>query len=176
MSAKWQTMMKKVDGLIGTSNGNLFERAKLLVAIWNDGEFLAFHNGDVDKAEESLNSKLGDYGLTIFDVKAMLGEFPNKAEWESGKLREMLATSLEAEDSRRKENSRPRAERKSPVPRKEFEQVQKTLQATQARVESMGDENARLREENARLRAELAHANGRIDELERVLKMQAAAA
>lgn len=171
MSAKWQTMMKKVDSLIGTSNANLYERSKLLVAIWSDGDFLAFHNGDVDKAEESLNSKLGDYGLTIFDVKAMLDEFPKCEQWEKGKLREMLAHALEAGDSRRAEYQAPKTQRKGPVPRKEFEQLQKIVENTQNRADSLAEENARLREENLRLRAQLDHANGRIDELERVLKM-----
>ena len=163
--------MKKVDGLIGTSNANLFERSKLLVAIWEDGEFLAFHGGDVDKAEESLNSKLGDYGLTIFDVQSILKEFPQVQQWEKGKLREMLAKALEAEDSRREEHAAPKTDRKGPIPRKEFEQLQKIVENTQSRADSLSDENARLREENTKLRGQLEHANGRIDELERVLKM-----
>tara|TARA_R100000049_G_C1904422_1_gene53475 strand:+ start:49 stop:612 length:564 start_codon:yes stop_codon:yes gene_type:complete len=169
MSRKWQTLMKEVDGLIGQSNGHLFERSTRLVAIWDDHNFLDHHSGNVDKAEESLNSKLGDYGLTIFDVKAMLKMFTKKEQWESGNLRGMLAEALAAEESRRQESRAPVVARKGPVARKEFEAVQKSAEVSERRAESLADENARLRNDNGQLRAQLEHANGRIEELERVL-------
>lgn len=180
MAKKWERLLKEVDGLIASSNGGLFDRATRLVQVWEDGEFLAFHNGNIDAAEESLNSKLGDYGLTIFDVKSMLGEFPKKEQWETGKLRMMLATAMEAEESRRQEHRAPATtKRQGPIARKEFEQLQKQYEATQSQVatiqsraESMAEENARLREENHKLRFSLERANGRIEELERALSRE----
>jgi len=172
MSRKWQLVLKDVDKLIGSSNGSLFDRSKLLVAVWSDGDYLAHHKGDVDAAEVMLNEKLGDYGLTIFDVKTMLAEFPKREQWETGKLRAMLAEALAAEDSRRETRESPKVERKGPVPRKEFEQLQKIVENSESRIESISAENARLREENSQLRMKLEHANGRINELERVLRRE----
>ena len=169
--AKWEVVLSQVDKLISTSNENLYDRVSLLKSVWEDRAFLAHHNGDIDAAEEHLNAKLGDYGITIFDGLAMLREFPKRDQWASGKIRELLATALAAEESRRGERASTTT-RKPPVPRKEFEALEAKMTHLNSRADSLAEENGRLRQENAQLKSDLDRALGRVEEMERVLSRQ----
>lgn len=173
---KWEVTLKKVDALIAASNATLYDRVVLLKEVWDNPDFLAFHKQDVDKAEEHLNGKLGDYGLTIFDCLSLLKHFPQREKWEGGKLRELLATALDAEDKSRASAGAPKAERKGPVARGEFEKLQDSLAHMNSRADSLAEENGRLRAENAQLRSDLDHARGQILELQRILRKELVAA
>lgn len=173
---KWEVALKKVDSLIAASNATLYERVTLLKQVWDNADFLAYHRQDIDKAEQHLNAKLGDYGLTIFDCLALLKQFPHRENWEAGKLRQMLATALEAEELSRANAAGPKAERKGPIARSEFEKLEDSLRHMNSRADSLAEENGRLRSENAQLRSDLDHARGQIRELERILEKQLAAA
>lgn len=187
MAAQWEQLLHKVKEIRGKSNGLLFDRTKLLVAIWNDGEYLAFHGGDIDKAEAYLDAEVGDYGLTFFDVKAIYENFPKRDAWTAGKLREMLATALQKAAEARRERSR---ESGVEAPRTVHRIAKKELDAAVterdtaikrseflgSEVESLRNKVAELSEENRRLTAELARAEGRIAELERFAKRELSAA
>lgn len=183
MAAHWEVLMHRVKEIRGKSNALLFDRAKLLVEIWNDGDYLAFHNGSVDKAESFLDAELGDFGLGFFDVKAMLESFPRRVEWSEGKLREMLATALAKADEARRSRAPETAAARPRVTRKEVEAVEaEKVKAVQrgdyleSEVESLRRKNDELTAENRRLTAELARAEGRISELERFATREPVAA
>ena len=173
---KWELTLKKVDALIAESNGSLYDRAVMLKEVWDDPGFLEFHNRDIDKAEEHLNEKLGDYGVTIFDCISLLKHFPDRMRWTGGKLREMLAAALDAESRMRSDSADPKPDRKGPVARKEFDKLESDLKHVNSRADALAEENGRLRAENATLRSQLDQAHGRISELERILKREFAAA
>ena len=175
-NVKWEMALAQVDKLIGQSNGALYDRAAILVKVWDDPEFLAFHKGVVDEAEKHLTSKLGDYGLTFFNVVEMLKVYPSKTSWEGGNLREMLATALNQADEDRKKMSPARTIKNRPVARSEYERVESELRkvsgqltAVTSQRETVIQENARLRAENASLRNQLESSQIRIQELEQSL-------
>lgn len=177
---KWEIVLRNVDELIKQSNAGLYERVVLLQQVWDDPEFLAFHKSDVDEAEDHLNQKLGDYGITFFDAAAMLKHFPDRAEWASSSIRDLLAKALDLESSARTRHEAPKPERKKPIARDEHERIKSELE-TQVQIlgkrsESLADECSRLRSENQELRRENAELRGRLQELERVLKRQLAEA
>jgi predicted nucleic acid-binding Zn-ribbon protein len=86
----------------------------------------------------------------------------------------LLAEAIEMESTSRRSDDA-KQERKGPVPRKEYEALEKQLQHINSRADSLAEENGRLRSENNKLRSELDHAMGRISELERLLKHEFAA-
>lgn len=171
---KWEQKLKKVDDLIARSNASLFDRVTLLVEIWDDKDYLAHHDGDIEKAESMLDSKLGDYGIGFFEAQAILKHFPNRPHWVGNSIRTMLAKALEAEEAVRKEAKTP-VVRKGPVPRKEHQEIVQQLEQSKKRVDGLQDETGRLRAEIERLREENAMLRGRVAELERVLQGQLSA-
>jgi DNA repair exonuclease SbcCD ATPase subunit len=172
---KWEMKLKKVDDLIARSNASLYDRVKLLVEIWEDKDFLAHHDGDIDKAEAMLDTKLGDYGIGFFEAQAILKHFPQRPHWVGNSIRAMLAKALEAEEASRKEAKSP-VTRKGPVPRKEHQEIVQQLEQSKKRVDGLQDETGRLRAEIERLREENAMLKGRVAELERILNHQLAGA
>ena len=173
---KWEITLKKIDALIAESNGTLYDRVVMLKEVWDDPGFLGFHDRDIDKAESHLNEKLGDYGVTIFDCLSLLKHFPDRSRWSAGKLREMLAMALDAENRSRSESADPKPERQGPIARKDFDKLVGDLKHVNSRADALAEENGRLRAENATLRSQLDQARGRISELERILKREFAAA
>lgn len=168
---KWEMKLQKVDELVSRSNAALFDRVKLLTEVWADGEYLAFHDGDMDEAEAMLDQKLGDYGIGFMEAAAIYKHFPKRAHWVESSIRQMLAEALEAERKDRSETRAP-STRKGPVPRKEFEQLEDKLTHVNSRADSLAEENGRLRDEVRDLREENAVLRGRVEELERVLSKQ----
>ena len=169
---KWELALQKVDELVGQNNGNLFDRVRLLKQVWEDTEFLAFHNGVIDAAEEHLNTKLGDYGLSFFDCLALLAHKTSRLEWEKGNLREMLAEAIEA-NSPRKSDSPPTV-RKGAVPRKEYEELEKQMKHMNSRADSLAEENGRLRAENERFEAELSFTRASLEATRAVSRLNQA--
>jgi hypothetical protein len=168
---KWEQKLLKVDDLVARSNGTLYDRIKLLAEVWADGEYLAFHAGDMDAAEEMLDAKLGDYGIGFMEALAAFKHFPKRAHWVDTPIRQMLAEALEAERRDRKESASP-STRKGPVPRKEHEKLEEEMRHVNSRADSLAEENGRLRDEVRVLREDNAVLRGRVEELEKLLSKQ----
>lgn len=177
MTKKWEQLLLDVRRIRGKSNGLLFDRVNLLVDVYADGDFLAFHGGSVDKAQKQLDGELGDFGIDFFDAKAMLELHPKRATWENGNVKQMLADTIEHNAAKAKErnaDNAPVITRKRPTIA-EYEESEKRAEQANQRCESLMEEVARLRAENRRLTAELARAEGRISELERMVRREYAA-
>lgn len=181
MAAKWEKLLEEVRELRGKSNGLLFERVKRLIQVDADAEFRKFHKGDLAKCEDYLNSEMGDYGLSLYDAKGMIEEYPQKAQWEKGKLREMLATMIEKR--KRTPTEEPtKHTRTPPVARAEYEQVVKDKQRQEvvaksldSRLKESQSQLDQLIEENRTLRQQLNAAKQRIAELESMVSGELAA-
>lgn len=178
---KWELVLKEVESLIGHSNGVLFDRVLKLQSVYDDPAFRLHHKEVEDDIHDHLDKFLGDYGISFADASLMLRYYPAKSQWEFGKVREMLAESMDRRDAERPQAAAPR--KRSVVSHKEFEQVQKQVEQETVRSKALASELAdkrteleQLREENKRLTRELARAEGRISELERMVKGELAAA
>lgn len=173
---KWELVMADVDRMIADSNANLYDRVTALKAIFDDPAFLEYHGGNMDKAEQHLNEKLGDFGIGYFEAAAMLQYFPKRDQWAKGKVREMLAHALEKEQERRRANREETPKRQGPISRREHEAVIKERDAAIEKVEEAASELRTLQAKVAELEQENAMLKGRIAELERVLARQLSAA
>lgn len=173
---KWEKMLLEVKELVGKSNELLFDRATRLVAVYHDKDFQDYHKGDADKIESHLDQYVADYGVTFYDVLEMLKWFPSRGEWSKGSVRQILAESLERRDATRPAKEATAIKRSNPIPVKEHEAVKKELAQEVARAKSLASEIQELRDENRRLTRELAMAEGRISELERMVKRDLATA
>lgn len=171
---KWTMTLRKVDEMIAASNASLYDRVKLLCQVWDDQDFIAHHNGDVDAAEKHLNQKLGDYAIGFFEARSLLKHKPRRGDWEGGSIRQILAEALDAERQSRKQEAVDQPQRKGPVPRKEHEQVLQQLERVTERNEQQADEIGSLRAKIAELERENATLRGRVEQLEKMVGRAAA--
>lgn len=83
--------------LRGRSGMRAFDRAKLLCAVFDDGEFRQ-ECGNLDdfRAAEILDEYVDDLCLGFLDLRAMLAHYPRRRQWAAGKLGRMLSAMIHA--------------------------------------------------------------------------------
>ncbi len=126
-----------------------------------------------------IQNKHGDMPAGSLVRVAIFNRFPQRDQWAGKNLAELAATV--AEESKRATKRGDEGEDEDERSRwactkKEFQKAQDEAEMANARADRLSSEVQALREENQKLRTELAHANGRIAELERVLKRELAVA
>ena len=123
-----------------------YDRAVLLVCVYEDDDFRAECRANESEASEVLDDECGDLCCSFLQIKAVLERFPRKEQWTSQRLQDMLAVVLD-------ENRRETGERTAPRP------------SWKQRNEELMAEVERLKRENDVLRWKL-------EELEKVLSRQ----
>lgn len=177
---KWEMLLAEAKFLMQQSRDTLFDVVSKMVSVSNDADFLAFHGGVIDKADEHLDQFLADYDITFREAELVLKYYPAREQWRNTGIRVMLAESIVRRDEASKSGA---PTRNSPrrVTIAEYEKLQEQLDTeckhTSAVVGELSEarsEMKTLREENRRLMRELAVAEGRISELERMIKREPA--
>lgn len=142
---------KKLHGKAGLG---AYQRAKILVQVFDDRDFRADHgNLDDFQAADLLSEHVSDLCLGFLELRAMLAHFPSEADWKNGNLRRMHAEMLEANRPVR-EPATPQARRT--VKLSEHEKVVSELRQAESRVSNYTSELTRLREKCAALEQEVA--------------------
>lgn len=177
-SKRWKQLLAKAREMRGQSGLKAYDRAQDLVEVFNDRDFRA-ERGNVDdlKAAKKLDQYVGDLCCEFLELRDMLSYYPSRDQWGDGNLAKMKREMYEAH-RKSKRDSEAEAE---PITRTrptlaEYKDLKKEADELKVRTKYQADEVALLREENHRLRTELARAEGRIQELERIVKLQPAAA
>lgn len=160
----------ELKNLSKTAHTLLYERLTLAAALLGDGEWLANHDGSIDKAEAFLSRSYFSEFAGLVDFATLVACFRNYPEdvWQKHRFNVAAMESLYLEDHRKE--AIPRGTR---THYKEVaEELQEKLSATKAEaatarreakdlkkrmteLEKLQQENAELREENARLRGAL---------------------
>lgn len=168
--------------LLGKAGSGAHQRAKLLVAVFNDRDFRADHgNLDDFQAADQLDQYVADLCLGFLELKAMLEHFPNEDRWKKGDLKRMHAEMLAANRPAPQRDDAPRVRRT--VKLAEFDQVAAEKRRYETQATSYASELTRLREkvvalekERDLLRNELQSAEQRITELQEMLENEPAMA
>lgn len=162
--------------LRGDSGSNAFQRACMLVNVFNDRDFRADHSQyDDGKLADELDQYVDDLALSFLQLKALLERFPEESDWAQGRLNKMYAELLE---ELREQRSKARDNEDKPIverlTKKDFSNLREQLHRAEVRVgetslraETAENEVASLRAENAALKTKVSRLEGRIEELER---------
>jgi alpha-D-ribose 1-methylphosphonate 5-triphosphate diphosphatase PhnM len=156
---------------------SLYDRVRLLIEVFEDREFRVQENLESDDAAgnwltEGYLSDTADWDF--FALKNLMDHAPNREQWGSGKLNRLYAEMLEAKKAQHNTENQPA--KRTRITREEHEEVKKALQHEQAQVKYLRDQHSEVLEENQKLREEVALLKGRIQELERMAKLELAAA
>lgn len=157
----------------GQSGLSAYDRAKILVDVFNDRDFRT-DVGNVDDfgAADALDQYVDDLCVSFLQLKAMFEHFPNREQWKEGMLFQMHAEVIE---KGKQAPEGPTRTRKS-VTTKEYEKVVEEKQAASTRAEYLNKELEAARKrideltsENRELAEKYARAEGRIGALEEML-------
>lgn len=158
-----------------------FTLATNLVAVFNDQDFRADIGASDDFAvADALNEYVGDLCLSFLEIKTLLSEFPNEADWSGAKsLAKLYEDAIQKINDRKPERAERAVTPRQRVTREVHEKVVTELQDRNARlqyVEKQTEQQAstidQLRAENQDLKIENAQLKGRIAELERIVKRE----
>lgn len=170
VTKSWKTNMIQARALRGKAGGVTFDRAKLLVSVYDDPDFIAEH-GDQLRAMDVLDAEVSDLGFDFADLMNMLQCFPDRKVWEKKHLKTMQAEMLELAKNSKVQTITDAPPRRTATV-KQLDDAEKRAEKGEVRVESLSDELAELKQENSDLRMQLSEANGRIMELERLIKVE----
>lgn len=148
----------------------LHERVSLLVAVFEDREFRSDNQQFDDlKAAELLDSYLEDTALSFLEARAVLQTYPKFDQWTGKTVRELYESALES--SRLSDDVKPRATPRR-VTLKMFEEEQLGRREAESEGRQLKKKLSDLEAENKQLIRDLAKAEGRISELERIVRRE----
>lgn len=163
--------------MMGRSGLALYDRMRILMEVFDDRIFRTEENiADDLKADEYLTAGyLRDVSSWSFlELRSLMQFAPDKSQWGTGDLRRLMAECIEANRPKREERAT-----RTRVTAEELEAARSQAKHAEARAKYVETELLETKKsyeqlcvENRELREELAHAKGRIAELERMLTRQ----
>jgi hypothetical protein len=146
----------------GDSQASLFDRATLLMEVFDDQEFRAdYGNLDAFKAAELLDAECSDTCFEFLQLRELLAAYPARSQWENGNLAKMYRDAKKAAADPAPAATPPRKH----VLITETQHAQAVERAK--RLEVQVKELLSYKSEAEALRERLEQARLRIDELER---------
>jgi len=168
---RYVVALEQARAMMGQSGLVAFDRATLLVGVFNDAQWRAkLDNLDDFGLAEILDEYLCDLCLRFHDLRRLLEFYPRRSQWASGKLADMYDEMIEAgikvpeREAKRTRQTATLAELKALIAEKQdLQQRVKTAENLRGRVEELEMELelarkqiAQLERENVALRARLA--------------------
>lgn len=138
----WRVLMKDQRDMRKKGIALLYERVKLLVAIYEDAEFVAYCADAGFNELDQMDAELSDIGVSFLTLKAVLNQYPRVEEWQGGNIREMIAAVI---DSQKTERARqvPSWKERALAAEKECERLHGEVESLRARIADL-QENLRI--------------------------------
>lgn len=156
--------------MMGQSGLAIYDRLLLLVEVYNDKDFRTDH-GNIDdfKAAEIMDGYFSDlFGLGFLQLRSMLEHYPERKQWETGRLRIMwndILKTKQAADAKVNERKPVKVAVRERVSAKDHHEIvqqyaqaeakaetaQREAVAAKTELETLRAENIVLKEENRRL-------------------------
>jgi hypothetical protein len=140
----WKQLIIEAKRLMAESGSVAFDRAKVLCQLYTDSDFIADCDQRKVNAEDELDGLCDGLNLTFMELREMLGHYPRKQQWQSGRLRKMYDEMTEAI---RKSN--PRGVRQ---PKPEVVSLREKIKELQSQLSQALTENRKLRHELQRVK------------------------
>ena len=165
MKQRTTKLLAELKILADGARENIWKRISLAKEVLADHDWIATcHDGSDLKARDAIQDDFFYELNGTFTLGALLAiheAYPREADWKAVKYNLQAMRALWEEGRKKEKNP---VDRKSPVPRKDFDELTQRLEQQVSRTESLAEENSRLREEIARLREENAVLRGRLME------------
>lgn len=170
----YKELLLEARNLRGKAGENAWKRATILVQVFEDQAFRdSIGAADDWRAAEMLNAEVEDLCLTFLQLREMLSVFPQRKQWEDGRMRTLYE---QARDRSTVEDEEKPKRQVTRISKKEFEQEHQARVEAEARFKYSDKQRAELLHEIEELKAENNQLRGRISELERLLSGKGAMA
>lgn len=101
-NANYKALLKQVIDLRGKGGANAFRRAKILVEVYEQSDFIEQEcRGNALDAERKLDDYVQDLCLSFMELRDMLKHFRRSGEWKGGRLKAMHREMLNAKQAAR---------------------------------------------------------------------------
>jgi hypothetical protein len=84
----WKEILIQAKELLGKAGTTAFDRATLLVSVWNDPDFQADARSEF-VALDRLSEYVNDLALNFLELQQLLVKFPTRDAWAKGNIRQM---------------------------------------------------------------------------------------
>jgi hypothetical protein len=168
----FKTLLKEARVLRHAAGDNAYQRAVILVAVFDDRAFRESIGAVDDFAvAQCLDAEVEDLCLSFLELREMLRCFPDASDWSDGRLRTLYDRCVQM---RTKDVEEKPARKVNRVTKTELDDAVETAKHHESRARFLEAENSRhvseldqLRARVAELETENARLHGRIEELER---------
>lgn len=77
--------------------GLLYHRVSLLIACYEDPDFLAWHEAQGTNELDFLDEELSDTAVGFLAFRSVMNAYPKREQWINHNVRELIALTMEAE-------------------------------------------------------------------------------
>ena len=166
---KWKQLLREAKQLSSKIGVNVYRRTKILIEIFEDAEWRAEVGVRDDlQAAEWLDAEFKGIALKFLQLRAILGEFPQKEQWAEGDLQTMFASVKPAKPAEQTGRTR------KAIKLADFDEVCADRDHYKERTAYLDRRIQELEAERDEHRQEIARLQGRIQELERLVQPAAA--
>lgn len=162
MTKDWNTLLKEHDDIVKKSNATIYERAKLLVAVYENPEYIAAMKREGKQPTAALDERLSDTCASFLELMHMMAKFPKKRDWVTGDLalmrRQTLSDLVRTKPPKEGEETTVKAKRatKRTVTLHEHEELQLQQQTLKAEYAHLQEKYEMVLQENARLNEQVS--------------------
>jgi len=94
---KWELKMHEARALRRQGAAILYDRIALLIACYDDLEFMAWHEAAGTNELDFLDEELSDTALTFMSLRSVMESNPNRQDWIKHNIRDLIAITVKAE-------------------------------------------------------------------------------
>ncbi len=135
---KWEMKMHEQRELRKAGAELLHQRARLLVACYEDNEFRAWCESTGKNDLDVLDEELADVAIGFLTLKTVLEKYPDADIWRVRNIRELVAEVIDSQKSERKTSERIGWKERCLAAEKECERLRGELAALNKALEISG--------------------------------------
>ncbi len=151
----WKKKLAQAKDLRKQAAALIYDRVSLLVAVFDDPDFLADEGLDQLSAARRLDAEVADVCAGFLELKATLEFYPDRKQWIGRNLQLMVAEVMEAEDKAHAANHEPRKRAKRHT-KAEFESLESERDRLKIQVADLKSENDAMREEIGAIKSDFS--------------------
>lgn len=146
MTRSWKQLLAEADSVTKGNGASAWRTAQIIRDLWKSKEFLVEAcNGVLDDMVSKLAKYAGRFALGVNDMIQMLEHFPDKKDWESGRLdilRDKTCQAIASSGKQRKGDGSRRS--RNVISRAEYDALKRKYEALQIKVKQQDAEIQRL--------------------------------
>lgn len=164
----YEKLLEQAKKMMWVGMGNLYDRTKLLMKVYDDPEFQADQEAGKQEANQTLSRVLQDCPTNFLEMMHLVRMFPRRTQWTTGSLSDMRLQLFD----KVKDNNKKAKKDKLPAVRNAVSLAQ--YRALEEKCKSLETENQLLKMQNAELIERIKSMAKTIDILEKKMTKRGA--